>query len=110
MINRIRRIFLLSGPKNFRDISANVRRKLKAKRQKDRGVWFGLGMMGLVGWSIVLPTIVGAGIGLWLDTKHSGSHSWTLILLVAGLSIGCFNAWRWMIKEHHAIDDDETDE
>ena len=28
--------------------------------------WFGLGMMRLVGWSVAVPTLLGAAIGLWL--------------------------------------------
>jgi predicted F0F1-ATPase subunit len=49
------------------------------------GVWFGLGMMGLIGWSVAIPTLLGAALGIWLDSRHPGSHSWTLALLVAGL-------------------------
>jgi ATP synthase protein I len=32
-----------------------------------------------------------------------GQHSWTLALLVAGLTLGCFNAWHWVAKEDRAI-------
>jgi predicted F0F1-ATPase subunit len=34
------------------------------------GVWFGLGMMGLIGWSVAVPTLLGAALGLWLDSRH----------------------------------------
>jgi predicted F0F1-ATPase subunit len=61
-----------------------------------QGVWFGLGMMGLVGWSVVVPTLLGAAFGIWLDKHHPGKLSWTLALLVAGLAIGCLNAWHWV--------------
>jgi ATP synthase protein I len=61
-------------------------RKLKARRNPTPGVWFGLGMMGLIGWSVVVPTLLGAALGLWLDESHPGTHSWTLALLVAGLT------------------------
>ena len=37
------------------------------------GVWFGLGMMGLIGWSVVVPTLLGAALGIWLDKRHPGS-------------------------------------
>jgi predicted F0F1-ATPase subunit len=41
-------------------------------------------MMGLIGWSVVVPTLLGAALGSgW--TTHPGTHSWTLALLVAGL-------------------------
>jgi len=86
-----------------------ARRKLKAQRNATPGVWFGLGMMGLVGWSVTIPTLLGAALGLWLDSRHPGSHSWTLALLVAGLTIGCFNAWHWIAREDQAIRDEQED-
>jgi ATP synthase protein I len=60
-------------------------------------------MLGLIGWSICLPTLFGAWLGTWLDKRHPGAHSWTLILLVAGLCVGCVNAWHWITKEQGAI-------
>ena len=87
-------------------IGANAARKLKA-RHSTQGVWFGLGMMGLIGWSVVVPTLLGAAIGLWLDEHHPGTHAWTLALLVAGLSLGCLNAWRWVANEQRAMRDEQ---
>ena len=40
------------------EIGAKAARKIKA-RKSTQGVWFGLGMMGLVGWSVVVPTLLG---------------------------------------------------
>jgi ATP synthase protein I len=84
-------------------------RKLKARRNPTPGVWFGLGMMGLIGWSVVVPTLLGAALGLWLDEQHPGTHSWTLALLVAGLTLGCFNAWHWVAKEERAMREEQED-
>lgn len=92
-----------------REIGAKVARKLKARRNSAQGVWFGLGMMGLIGWSVVVPTLLGAALGIWLDNRHSGSHSWTLMLLVIGLSLGCFNAWHWVAKEDKAMREEQED-
>jgi ATP synthase protein I len=77
--------------------------------QSTRRVWFGLGMMGLIGWSVVIPTLLGAALGLWLDEQLSGRHSWTLALLVAGLTLGCFNAWHWVAKEDKAMREEQED-
>lgn len=82
-----------------RKVGTKAARKLKAQRDSIQGVWFGLGMMGLIGWSVVVPTLLGAAFGIWLDHRHPGSHSWTLALLVIGLVIGCLNAWHWVSKE-----------
>jgi ATP synthase protein I len=87
-------------------VGAKAARKLKARRQSTQGVWFGLGMMGLVGWSVTVPTLLGAALGLWLDKHHAGAHSWTLALLMAGLAIGCLNAWHWVAKEDKAMRED----
>lgn len=81
--------------------------KLSAKRRGEPGLWFGLGMMGLVGWSIAIPTLLGAALGLWLDKNIDDQRSWTLACLLAGLIIGCFTAWSWLSKEHKAIDEDK---
>ena len=87
-------------------VGAKATRKLKA-RNSTQGVWFGLGMMGLIGWSVVVPTLAGAALGLWLDKHHAGKHSWTLALLVVGLAIGCVNAWHWVAQEDKAIRDEQ---
>jgi ATP synthase protein I len=92
-----------------REVGAKADRKLKAQRNSTPGVWFGLGMMGLVGWSVAIPTLLGAALGVWLDNRHSGSHSWTLMLLVIGLAIGCLNAWHWVSKEDKAMREEQED-
>jgi ATP synthase protein I len=97
-------------PSLGRAVGAQVMRKLKAEREPSHGVWFGLGMMGLVGWSVVVPTLLGAALGLWLDKNHPGRMSWTLALLVAGLVIGCLNAWHWVAKENQAMSDEQEDD
>lgn len=86
-------------------VGAKEVRKLKARRHPTH-VWLGLGMMGLIGWSVAIPTVLGAALGLWLDKRHPGAHSWTLALLVAGLVIGCLNAWHWVAKEDRAMHED----
>ncbi len=96
-------------PTLAQEVGADARRKLQARRHQDRGVWFGLGMMGLVGWSVVVPTLLGAALGIWLDRHQPGQHSWTLALLVAGLTLGCFNAWHWVAKEEQAIQREQED-
>ena len=92
-----------------REIGGKAARKLKARRNSKQGVWFGLGMMGIVGWSVVVPTLLGAALGIWLDNRHPGSHSWTLTLLIIGLVIGCLNAWYWVSKEDKEMRDDQED-
>lgn len=55
-----------------------------------------LGTLGLV---FVLPVIVGAYLGRWLDAQLAGySVRWTLSLIFVGLVVGGVNAWM-MIRE-----------
>ena len=97
-----------SAPGFAEQVGTKAARKLKARRST-QGVWFGLGMMGLIGWSVVVPTLLGAALGLWLDAHYPGKHGWTLALLVAGLTIGCLNAWFWVAKEEKAMRDEQED-
>ena len=90
-------------------VGAKAARKLKARRHAHPGVWIGLGMIGLVGWSVTVPTLVGTAFGIWLDNRHPGSHSWTLTFLIIGLAIGCLNAWHWIDKEDKAMQAEQKD-
>ncbi|MEN8714150.1 MAG: AtpZ/AtpI family protein [Verrucomicrobiales bacterium] len=90
-------------------IGDKAERNLRARREKGTGAWFGLGMMGLIGWSVTVPTLLGAALGGWLDRHHPASHPWTLALLMAGLVIGCWNAWHWIAKEDKAIHEEKED-
>lgn len=101
---------LEEGPALAAQVGAKAARKLKARRNTTPGIWFGLGMMGLVGWSVVVPTLLGAALGLWLDEHYPGPHSWTLALLVAGLVIGCWNAWHWVALEDQAMRDEQEND
>jgi ATP synthase protein I len=82
-----------------RQVGAQAARKVKARRNSTRGVWFGLGMSGLIGWSVTVPTLIGAALGIWVDKHYPSRFSWTLMLLVIGLIIGCLNAWHWVASE-----------
>ncbi|MEO7410972.1 MAG: AtpZ/AtpI family protein [Sphingomicrobium sp.] len=86
-----------------KQVGAKAERKLRARRDGAPGIWSGLGMMGLIGWSVVVPTLLGAALGLWLDSHHPGAHPWSLALLMAGLVLGCLNAWRWVAQQDRAM-------
>jgi ATP synthase protein I len=84
-------------------------RKLRARRTKRRGTWFGLGMMGTIGWTVVVPTLLGVALGIWIDARWPGSVSWTLVLLVGGLLLGCVNGWLWIAREQRAMERETED-
>jgi ATP synthase protein I len=96
-----------------RQVSAELDRKVRVQRTGKQDVWFGLGMSGLIGWSVAVPTLAGTLLGVWLDRRYPGGHSWTLALLVAGLIVGCANAWHWVAqqdREMHYQPEEKKDE
>ena len=88
----------MNGPDD--DLEEKVGRKAerrdRARREGRHTVWFGFGMFGLVGWAVAVPTLVGVALGHWLDARYPGSPSWTITGLVAGVALGCLNAWWWV--------------
>ncbi len=55
-----------------------------------------LGQIGVLGWIIVVPMLIGMFAGRWMDrTFHSGLF-WTAPLLLLGAALGCWSAWKWM--------------
>lgn len=81
------------------EIGRKAERKLKGRSERQRSLLFGLGMFGLVGWAVAVPTIVGILIGIWLDERFPGRPSWTLTFLFIGVVLGCLNAWYWVRRE-----------
>lgn len=81
------------------EVGRKAERKLKSRKEKNRTAWFWLGMFGLVGWSVAVPTLIGVAIGIWIDTTWPDGISWTLNLLIIGVIVGCINAWYWVKRE-----------
>lgn len=90
-----------------RQIAGKARRKLEAARAGPQSPWFGLGMMGVIGWSVAVPTLLGVMLGVWLDRHYASRHSWTLALLVAGLVVGCATAGHWVYDQISATKEPE---
>ena len=79
-------------------------------REQDRSIWYGLGMFGLVGWSIAIPTVIGIGVGVWMDRTWDHKVSCTLMCLFVGVVIGCSIAWYWVKREGLVEPDSENRE
>ena len=95
-----------------KEVAAREKRKLHARKTKTSVVWFGLGMFGVIGWSVAVPTLLCIFCGIWIDVTWPGRpYSWTLMLLVAGVVFGCVNAWFWVTRQQRTINKDrENDE
>ena len=77
-------------------IRHRVTRRTKAQREGPPSFGRYLAQVGVLGWTIVVPTLLGVFLGRWVDHRLGTGIFWTGPLLMAGLAIGCWSAWRWM--------------
>jgi len=90
-------------------VGRKQKRRLAARRRPERTIWFGLGMFGLIGWSIAIPTVLGVAVGVWIDHRWPSDYSWTLMLMLLGVAVGCTNAWGWVHRESEPDRHDSDD-
>jgi ATP synthase protein I len=83
------------------DEAVRTRRERRARwqREGERSIGQNLAMIGVLGWTIVTPTLIGIFLGRWLDREFGSGIFWTLGMLVAGLVVGCTLAWKRMHRE-----------
>jgi ATP synthase protein I len=58
-----------------------------------------LGQIGILGWTIVLPTLLGLAVGHWLDKRFATGVFFSAPLLMVGAAIGLWSAWKWMHRQ-----------
>jgi len=57
-----------------------------------------LAQIGVLGWMIVIPMLLGVFAGRWLDNRFHTGLFYTAPLLMLGAGAGCFWGWHWMQK------------
>jgi ATP synthase protein I len=55
-----------------------------------------LGQIGVLGWIVVIPMLIGIFLGHWLDMRFHSGLFWTAPMLMLGAALGCWCAWKWM--------------
>ncbi len=65
-------------------------------RDGDGSVARRLAQIGVLGWIIVMPILVGIFAGRWLDRHFNAGLQFTAPLLMLGAAIGLWSAWKWM--------------
>lgn len=85
-----------------REVAAKQARLRRYRRAGGFSVWFGLGMYGLVGWSVAIPMVLGTLLGVYLDRRFGSGVRWTLGLMALGLIVGGATAWSWVEREREA--------
>ena len=80
-------------------VDLRQQREQRWRREGERPLWRNLSMIGALGWLIVVPTLIGALAGHWLDGKMGGGIFWTGGLIFAGAALGLSMAWRRIKRE-----------
>lgn len=77
---------------------ARLRRDRRARwlREGDVSVGRRLAQIGVLGWIVVAPTLAGMFFGRWLDERLGSGIFWTAPLMLLGLGLGGWTAWKWM--------------
>jgi ATP synthase protein I len=58
-----------------------------------------VGQIGVLGWIIVAPILVGLFVGRWLDHRFGTGIFWSAPLLLAGVVVGGYSAWKWIHRQ-----------
>lgn len=78
-------------------------RQLKRGRRSGYSPLRGLGAFGVIGWSVTLPAVGGALLGMWLNKVAARDFSWTIALMLGGLVLGMVFAVQWIAGENRAV-------
>lgn len=58
-----------------------------------------LGQIGILGWSVVVPTLLGLVLGRWLDHRFATGVFFSAPMLMLGAGFGLWSAWKWMHRQ-----------
>lgn len=79
-------------------IRRRAERMQQTRNQPKYSPLSGLGVFGVIGWSIAIPTVGGAFLGVWLNRVAPQSFSWPIALILGGVVVGAMVAWNWIDK------------
>ncbi|AVO40756.1 AtpZ/AtpI family protein [Simplicispira suum] len=71
-------------------------RQLRSRREGEPSLLGQLASVGVLGWVVVVPTLLGIALGRWLDAQLRTGITFTGALLLLGLLLGGWAAWRWI--------------
>lgn len=89
-----------AGPEDQDPLVKGIRLRSERRQRwlRERGLSTArrLAQIGVLGWMIVTPTLIGLFLGRWIDRALNSGLFWTGPLLMLGLALGCWTAWKWM--------------
>ncbi len=68
-------------------------------REGERTLAQNLALAGVLGWLVVTPALCGVLLGRWLDRRAGMGVFFTATLLLLGVCLGCWLAWRRIHEE-----------
>ncbi|MBL8414869.1 MAG: AtpZ/AtpI family protein [Propionivibrio sp.] len=81
-----------------RDVARDSERLKEAERNR-RSLLAQTVFLGSLSVLFVVPLLVGAYLGRWLDSQGEGySVGWTMNLIILGLALGVFNVYFFIRK------------
>jgi ATP synthase protein I len=80
-----------------------VERERQAQEESEPSLGARLGQIGILGWTIVVPTLLGLALGHWLDRHLRTGVFFSAPLLMAGAAVGMWSAWKWMHRQTRRV-------
>ena len=81
------------------EIRRQRERRARWLREGEMSVGRRLAQIGVLGWIVVIPTLGGLFLGRWLDAHFGSGIFWSAPLMLLGVCIGGWTAWKWMNAE-----------
>jgi ATP synthase protein I len=76
-----------------------VEREAAGRADPEPSLGARLGQIGVLGWAVVVPTLLFLFLGRWLDRSFGTGIFFSAPLLMVGAAIGLWSAWRWMHRQ-----------
>jgi ATP synthase protein I len=89
-----------SAPDGMADaVRAQRERRIRWRTEGEPSMARFVGQIGILGWIIVAPTLIGLFAGRWLDRSFGSGIFWSATLLMLGVTLGFWSGWRWMHRQ-----------
>lgn len=79
-----------------RSVQERAARHRRAASEGEPSFGRQLAQVGVLGWMVVTPALLALFLGRWLDRRLGSGIFWSAPLLMLGVSLGCWSAWRWV--------------
>ena len=78
---------------------AAAKRERNFREDREPTIATRLGQIGVLGWAIVAPILLGVVVGRWLDSTFKSGIFFTAPMIMLGAVAGMWTAWRWMHRQ-----------